>query len=83
MRVTERNTPLETIIEDLLRQLAPLSQQGHVHATTLYSTVNLIRRCPPGPIFAHLAALAQFEHVGGPYWRIADATPEVNKSNDR
>jgi len=28
MRVTERNTPLETIMEDLLRQLAPLSQQG-------------------------------------------------------
>lgn len=78
-RITERDMPLETIMEDLLRQLAPLSQQGHVHATTLYSAVNLIRRCPPGPIFAHLAALSQFEHVGGPYWRVADATPEVSK----
>jgi hypothetical protein len=77
MRVTERSTSLETIMEDVLRQLAPLSQQGHVHASTLYSAVNLVRRCPPGPIFAHLVAQPQFEHVGGAYWRIAAAAPEV------
>ena len=70
VRAGERGTSLESIMEDLFRQLAPLSQQGHVHAKTLYSAVNLIKRCPPGPIFAYLVGLPQFEQVGGPYWRL-------------
>ncbi|MBN1312493.1 MAG: hypothetical protein JXB30_13845 [Anaerolineae bacterium] len=75
-RVSERNIPLASIMEDLFRQLAPLSQQGHVHSKTLYSAVNLLKRCPPGPIFAHLVELPQFEHVGGLYWRLVRATAE-------
>jgi len=31
----------------------------------------VIRRCPPGPIFASLVAYPEFEHVGGPYWRLS------------
>ncbi|MBN1428757.1 MAG: hypothetical protein JXB07_10250 [Anaerolineae bacterium] len=69
-RSGERGQSLETILEDLLRQLAPLSQQGHVHAKTLYSAANLVKRCPPGPVFACLVGLPQFEQVGGPYWRL-------------
>jgi hypothetical protein len=72
----ERKTSLEAIMEGLFRQLAPLSQQGHVHAKTLYSAVNLLQRCPPGPIFASLVEFPQFEHVGGPYWRLVSATAE-------
>jgi hypothetical protein len=75
-RVVDRGVPLETIMEDIFRQLAPMSQQGHVHVKTLYSAVNLVRRCPPGPIFAHLVELPQFEHVGGPYWRLMSGAAE-------
>jgi hypothetical protein len=69
-QVSDRNTPLEKIMEDICAELAALNPQGNVHAKTLYSTVNLIRRCPPAPIFARLVEFSQFEHVGGPYWRL-------------
>ncbi len=73
-RYADRNTPLETILEELCRELIKLSPQGAVHAKTIYSAVNLVRRCPPGPIFATLVSSPKFEHVGGPYWRTAGIT---------
>lgn len=69
-RTEDRRVPLEQIMSDLLRELAVNSPQGSVHAKTLYSAANLIKRSPPGPIFARLVALPEFEHVGGPYWRL-------------
>jgi hypothetical protein len=65
-----RDTPLEKLMEDICAELAGLNPQGNVHAKTLYSTVNLVRRCPPAPIFARLVASPRFEHVGGPYWQL-------------
>lgn len=76
-RVRERKTPLEDLMADVMRDLAALTPQGHVHAKTLYSALNLIRRTPPGPIFARLVALPEFEHAGGPYWRIGAAESEA------
>lgn len=70
-RYDERKTPLETITEDICRELVKLSQQGTVHAKTIYSGVNLVKRCPPGPVFATLVGSPRFEHAGGPYWRLA------------
>ncbi len=64
----KNNFDLTTIMTDLIRELAAFSPQGHVHCVTLYSAVNLIRRCPPGPIFARL--VTHFVHAGGPYWRL-------------
>ena len=37
---------LEKIVVHMLRELAKLSPQGHVHAEELYAAVNLQRRCP-------------------------------------
>lgn len=62
---------LADIMRDMMAGLARLTPQRTVHAKTLYSAVNVIRRCPPGPIFAALVARPEFEHVGGPYWRLA------------
>jgi hypothetical protein len=62
---------LPDLIRDLMTELARLTPQHTVHARTLYSAVNVVRRCPPGPIFATLVARPEFEHVGGPYWRLA------------
>lgn len=61
---------LADTMRSLIGELQHLTPQNAVHAKTLYSTVNAVRRCPPGPIFATLVARPEFEHVGGPYWRI-------------
>ncbi|NDJ77364.1 MAG: hypothetical protein GYB65_14015 [Chloroflexi bacterium] len=68
---TTRAVPdLTDTMRNVMAELARLTPQHTVHAKTLYSAVNVVRRCPPGPIFATLAARSEFEHVGGPYWRL-------------
>lgn len=62
---------LADTMRDMMAELSRLTPQHTVHAKTLYSALNVVRRCPPGPIFATLAARSEFEHVGGPYWRLA------------
>jgi len=42
-----------------------------VHAKTVYSAVNLVRRCPPGPIFAILTSDARIQEIGGGLYRLA------------
>ncbi len=66
----ERDTPLEQIMLQVGEGLAAFNPQSNIHAKTLYSVVNVIRRSPPGPIFSRLIEMPQFEHVGGPYWRL-------------
>ena len=61
---------LVDLLRELVPELARLNPQGTVHAKTLYSAVNLLRRCPPGPIFATLIAHHEFEYVGDSYWRL-------------
>jgi hypothetical protein len=61
---------LADTMREMMSELSRLNPQRTVHAKTLYSAVNVVRRCPPGPIFATLVARPEFEHVGGPYWRV-------------
>jgi hypothetical protein len=61
---------LLTIIKHMMQELGKLSPQGTVHFTTLYSAVNVLRRCPPGPIFALLQANPEFEEMGDHYWKL-------------
>lgn len=63
--------PLEQIVYEIFTDLAGLSQSGSVHAKTVYSAVNLVRRCPPGPIFAILTSDARIQEVGGGLYRLA------------
>lgn len=67
------NKPLAAILRDLIGALGHLTPQGTVHAVTLYSAANVIRRCPPGPLFATLRANPDFEDVGDHYWQLAEA----------
>jgi hypothetical protein len=62
---------LADLVHQVFADLAGLSQQGTVHAKTLYSTVNLLRRCPPGPIFHVLTTDARFQSAGDGYYRLA------------
>ncbi len=47
--------PLADLVFEVFSDLAGLSGTGVVHAKTVYSAVNVVRRCPPEPIFAALA----------------------------
>lgn len=75
--VARREMSLRQITLNAGSALASFNPQGNFHAKTLYSAVNLVRRCPPGPVFSELVGAAQFEHVGGPYWRLAGGSPEA------
>jgi hypothetical protein len=66
-----RHRNLEDIVEAVLGELAKLNPQNHVHATELYSAVNVIMRCPPAPMLALLAAQPRFAHIGDQYYRLA------------
>ncbi len=68
----DRRRGLPELMRDLMIELGKLnpSLQNAVHAKTIYSAVNIVRRCPPGPIFAALASRPEFEHTAGPYWRV-------------
>lgn len=65
---------LNALLRQLITELSRLTPQGTVHAKTLYSAVNIVRRCPPGPIFATLANDPDFEHVGNHYWKLASTS---------
>ncbi|MHC1784804.1 MAG: hypothetical protein AB9891_18975 [Anaerolineaceae bacterium] len=71
----------ESAVYSLMKELAKLNTQGHVHAQELYSVVNLIQRCPPGPIITLLTQKAWASHLGDLYFRI-DEKPQEVKVND-
>ncbi len=68
-----RRASMSSILHTLIVELSRNSPQGTVHAKTLYSAFNVLRRCPPGPIFATLNTSPEFEHVGNHYWRLSDS----------
>ncbi len=67
----QQKKSLTSILRVIIPSLGALTPQGTVHAKTLYSAVNVVRRCPPGPIFATLAANPDFQNVGGHYWKLS------------
>ncbi len=66
-----KQRPLAVILRTLIPLLAGISPQGHVHAKTLYSATNILRRCPPGPILATLRNNPDFENEAGQYWKLS------------
>lgn len=66
----------EQLVAAMIRELSKLTPQGHVHAQELYSAVNMLRRCPPGPLLSLLVTNAAFKHVGDLYYRLNDNTDE-------
>jgi hypothetical protein len=72
-QIQKDRVPFERIVVNTLRDLAKLNPQSHVHASELYTAVNIIRRCPPGPILALLASRSWFIHVGDLHYRFDDS----------
>lgn len=63
---------LQQVMMNMMRELAKLNPQGHVHAQELYAAVNLVRRCPPGPILSILAEQPWAVHLGDLYFRFEE-----------
>ncbi|MDZ4769407.1 MAG: hypothetical protein SGJ24_09780 [Chloroflexota bacterium] len=64
---------LNGILRNLLTELSRANPQGAVHAKTLYSALNVLRRCPPGVMLATLMSEPDFAYVGNHYWRLGSA----------
>ncbi len=75
-RYTDQKRPYRLVVLDVFRSLVNMNGQGTVHAMTLYSAVNMLRRTPAHPLFAELMERPYFEHVGDSYWRYNPAKLE-------
>ena len=64
---------LGALLEEIFPELAKLSGAGHVHAKTLYSAVNLIRRAGPRAVMGALSENRAFTPVGGGYFVLNEA----------
>ena len=62
----------EESVISIMRDLTKLNLQGHVHAQELYSALNIVMRCPPGPLFSLLATRDTFIHVGDLHFRLEE-----------
>ncbi len=69
----KERVPFEKVLVNTVRELARLNPQRHVHASELYAALNILRRCPPGPILSLLASRPWFIHVGDMHFRFDDS----------
>ena len=67
-----KRMPLTALLRNLISELSAENPQRTVHAKVLYSTLNILRRCPPGPIFAALQENPEFTYAGDNYWMLSD-----------
>ncbi len=65
------NIDLALLVEQIVPELTGLSPQGTVHAKSVYSAVNMVRRTPPGPVFYALISNRRFRDVGGGLFALA------------
>lgn len=70
--VNDRYRPLISLMKLLIPPLGRLTPQGTVHFKSLYTAVNVIRRCPPEPMMVALNTSPDFENVGGDYWKLSE-----------
>ena len=67
-RATSGNKPISELLREVFSELAKLSPQGTVHFNTLYTAINVLRRCPPEPILAELSLDWRYVGVGSGYY---------------
>jgi hypothetical protein len=70
---------LEQVVLMMMKELTKLSPQGHVHAQELYAAVNMVRRCPPGPILSILVEQPWAKHLGDLYFRLDERYQEEQR----
>jgi hypothetical protein len=77
VRAREKDLSLGQLTAEIFPELAKLSPQGTVHATTLYSAVNVVTRTPPGPLLAELITSDTYVPVGDNYWVLHVRSHEI------
>ncbi|MBN1873888.1 MAG: hypothetical protein JXA33_06630 [Anaerolineae bacterium] len=68
LAVQLKRASLELLLDQVFNGLAGLSLQRAVHAMTLYSVLNLVRRVPPAPMLSVLATSSKYVSLGDNYW---------------
>ncbi|MCP4418919.1 MAG: hypothetical protein GY805_20065 [Chloroflexi bacterium] len=68
-RANTQQRTVSSLLAEIFPSLAEMTPQNTVHAKTLYSAVNMLRRIPPGPLFAELVRHQAFSPVGDHYWK--------------
>ncbi len=71
MEIEKSTIGLDDIVEKIVPELTKLSPQGTAHAKTVYSAVNMIYRCTPGPVFYALISNRMFRDTGGGFFALA------------
>ena len=64
---------LEKLMIVMMRELAKLNPQGHVHAQELYAALNVVKRCPPSPVVEMLFTRPWAIHMGDLYFRLDES----------
>jgi hypothetical protein len=77
VRAREKGLSLGQLTAEIFPELAKLSPQGTVHATTLYSAINVVTRTPPGPLLAELTTSDTYVPVGDNYWVLHVRSHEI------
>ncbi len=72
-RYSDEKYPLEKVVMPIMRDLAKLNPQGHIHAQELYSAVNVVRRCPPSAVLQMLFSKPWASHMGDLYFKLDDS----------
>jgi hypothetical protein len=75
-QIAKQHLPFERLVAETMGELIKMNVQGHVHAQELYSALNIVRRCPPGPLLTYLTSDSKFKHVGDMHFRMADSEGE-------
>ncbi len=73
---TKSRHNLEQVILTMMKELSKLNPQGHVHFQELYTSVNLLRRCPPGLILSILSEKPWAHHLGDLYYKLEEINAE-------
>ncbi|MGC9333926.1 MAG: hypothetical protein ACP5JJ_07255 [Anaerolineae bacterium] len=77
-QVHTRGDSLLQIMLRVMPELIKLSPQATVHAKAVYTAVNVLKRVPPGPVFALLSTEPCFVAMGGGYWTFDETLVRVS-----
>lgn len=66
-QATNQNRSITSLLIEIFPELVE-NPQSPVHAKTLYSAINMLRRLPPAPLFIELVKNPAFQAIGNNYW---------------
>jgi hypothetical protein len=64
LQMDKTQVDIAQIVAQVVPELTKLNPQGTAHAKSVYSAVNMVRRCAPGPVFYALISNRRFRDLG-------------------